>query len=211
MGFIHYTLFVYWMPIYSFVNRSAQKKHKRERRTIPGLDILQSHRAGEGFRIDEHPLLLQRTWVQFPVPTWWFSPICNYSSHRIQDPILAPWVRGTCVVHKHCDKNRLDRQTDWYRQTEILWGQMTKSECYSELQSYRLELNYPRLVYSRWKSSTVYPYLWPSVTVSGKTLKCVLSTPLTSAFPDISAMGQHLRPLGVVMLAVFCLPRSSCT
>jgi hypothetical protein len=44
----------------------------------------------------EHLLLLQRTWVQFSAPTWWFTTVYN-SSSRGSDALLWP-LR---VLHSH--------------------------------------------------------------------------------------------------------------
>ena len=53
------------------------------------------HRPERWFSRKKRWLLLDRTWVQFPAPTWWLTAICSSSSRRSNALFWPLWALHT--------------------------------------------------------------------------------------------------------------------
>jgi hypothetical protein len=63
------------------------------------------HRQERWLSSKEHLLLLQRTQVQYPTPTWYFTTNCNSSTWGSKTLFCLPWAAGTHYAQRSCTEN----------------------------------------------------------------------------------------------------------
>jgi hypothetical protein len=86
---------------YTFKRTHKHRETETDRQTDRQTDThteRETERERVQERVSEHWLLLQRTRVRFPAPTWWLITICN-SSSRV-------WAAGMHVMYTYtCRQN----------------------------------------------------------------------------------------------------------
>lgn len=65
--------------------------------------FLEENKMGwiSGSAVKKHVLILQRTEVQSPAPTWWLTIVYNSTSRVSNAPFWLPWIPGPHMVQLH--------------------------------------------------------------------------------------------------------------